>query len=363
MRFDLTGADDRELPLILGLMPVLPKHADRSRHVRGHHARRRIDRQRPLRGRQGRRRPQRHAQAQSELLGPRSRRSIAACGISTRSASTSTATPIRISRPSRKASTTSASKTDPGRWETAYDLPAVRDGRIVKEAFPTGLPKAHLRPRVQHPPADLRRHPRARGDRAAVRLRMAQPQFLLRPLQALGRAISRAPSSRRAAARPTRANARCSRRFPDAVRARHHGRHLAAAGHRRLRPRPRTLERALACSRRPATSFDGTVLRIARDAAAVHLRDPGHHQGPGAPGARLRARSASAPASRRGCASSMPCSTTGGDITLRFRHDRIPLGSVAVARQRAGLLLGLRRGRCSTAPATTWASKAPRSTP
>jgi peptide/nickel transport system substrate-binding protein len=27
LRFDLTGADDRELPLILGLMPVLPKHA------------------------------------------------------------------------------------------------------------------------------------------------------------------------------------------------------------------------------------------------------------------------------------------------------------------------------------------------
>ena len=27
MRFDITGANDRELPLILGLMPILPKHA------------------------------------------------------------------------------------------------------------------------------------------------------------------------------------------------------------------------------------------------------------------------------------------------------------------------------------------------
>ena len=27
MRFDFGGAGDRELPLILGLMPVLPKHA------------------------------------------------------------------------------------------------------------------------------------------------------------------------------------------------------------------------------------------------------------------------------------------------------------------------------------------------
>jgi len=32
-------------------------------------------------------------------------------------------------------------ETDPGRWETAYDVPAVRDGRIVKETFPYGLPK------------------------------------------------------------------------------------------------------------------------------------------------------------------------------------------------------------------------------
>lgn len=30
---------------------------------------------------------------------------------------------------------------DPSRWEIAYNVPAVRDGRIVKEAFPTGMPK------------------------------------------------------------------------------------------------------------------------------------------------------------------------------------------------------------------------------
>ncbi|MGB7260118.1 MAG: ABC transporter substrate-binding protein, partial [Pseudolabrys sp.] len=32
-------------------------------------------------------------------------------------------------------------ETDPGRWQTAYDFPAVKDGRVVKEAFPYGLPK------------------------------------------------------------------------------------------------------------------------------------------------------------------------------------------------------------------------------
>jgi peptide/nickel transport system substrate-binding protein len=33
------------------------------------------------------------------------------------------------------------SETDPTRWETGYDFPAARDGRVAKETFPTGLPK------------------------------------------------------------------------------------------------------------------------------------------------------------------------------------------------------------------------------
>ncbi len=33
------------------------------------------------------------------------------------------------------------SESDPARWQTGYDFPAVRDGRVVKESFPTGLPK------------------------------------------------------------------------------------------------------------------------------------------------------------------------------------------------------------------------------
>lgn len=32
-------------------------------------------------------------------------------------------------------------ETDPTRWLTGYDIPAVRDGRIVKQAIPSGLPK------------------------------------------------------------------------------------------------------------------------------------------------------------------------------------------------------------------------------
>ncbi len=32
-------------------------------------------------------------------------------------------------------------ETDPGRWQTAYNFPALRDGHVVKEEFPYGLPK------------------------------------------------------------------------------------------------------------------------------------------------------------------------------------------------------------------------------
>jgi len=33
------------------------------------------------------------------------------------------------------------SEQDPGRWQTSYDFPALRDGRVVKEALPTSVPK------------------------------------------------------------------------------------------------------------------------------------------------------------------------------------------------------------------------------
>ncbi len=71
VRFDLSGADDRELPLILGLMPVLPRHAVDPDNVRRHFPQ--ADRrQRPLRDLRGRCRQERHAHAQSRLLGARS---------------------------------------------------------------------------------------------------------------------------------------------------------------------------------------------------------------------------------------------------------------------------------------------------
>ncbi len=53
VRFDLAGSDDRELPLILGLMPVLAKHAINPETFEETIVRA-AARQRPLRGRRGR---------------------------------------------------------------------------------------------------------------------------------------------------------------------------------------------------------------------------------------------------------------------------------------------------------------------
>ena len=208
VRFDLTGADDRELPLILGLMPVLAKHA--------------ID----------------PATFEDTTLKP-----IVGSGpyviadvragdsVTLKRDPTYWGRDLAINRgfwnfdevrtdfyrdansqfeAFKKGLFDVRAEHDPAQWETGYDVPAVRDGRIVKEQFPTGMPKGMSGTGIQHAAADLRRHPGARGDHAAVRFRMGEPQFLLRPLQAhrelfrrLGACLPRA-SGRRARARPAR---------------------------------------------------------------------------------------------------------------------------------------------------------------
>ena len=236
VRFDLTGADDRELPLILGLMPVLAKHA--------------ID----------------PATFEDTTLEP-----IVGSG------------PYVIA--DVRAGDSVTLKRNPNYW--GRDLPInrgfwnfdevrtdfYRDANAQFEAFKKGLfdvraehdpgtlgdrlrrargarrphrqgavpdrnAQGHVGTDLQHAAADLCRHPRARGDRAAVRFRMGESQFLLRSLQAhrelfrrLGARLPR-PSGRRARARPARA-------VPEGRARRRAGRHLGAAGHRRLRPRPR----------------------------------------------------------------------------------------------------------------------------
>jgi peptide/nickel transport system substrate-binding protein len=142
VRFDLAGANDRELPLILGLMPVLPKHATNEDTFEettlkppigsGPYVMAQVD---PGRSVTLRRNPAywgrdlavnkglwnfdtlqfdyyRDANSQFEAF--------------------------------KKGLFDVRVEVDPGRWETAYDFPAVRDRRVIKEAFPTGLPQGML---------------------------------------------------------------------------------------------------------------------------------------------------------------------------------------------------------------------------
>jgi peptide/nickel transport system substrate-binding protein len=139
VRFDLTGADDRELPLILGLMPILPKHAvDPATFEEttfqppigsGPYLVSDVDPGKSVTFRRdpaywGRNLPvnrglwnfdevrfeyYRDDNSQFEAF--------------------------------KKGLFDVISERDPGRWETVYNFPALREHRVVKEEFPNGLPK------------------------------------------------------------------------------------------------------------------------------------------------------------------------------------------------------------------------------
>jgi peptide/nickel transport system substrate-binding protein len=139
VRFDFPHANDRELPLILGLMPVLPKHA--------------ID---PT------------TFENSSLAKPIGSGPYIVSAVDTGKSIAFKRDPnywgrdLPINRglwnfdelrfdfyrdenayfEAFKAGLYDVrSETDPARWQTNYDFPAVRDGRVVKETFTNGLPK------------------------------------------------------------------------------------------------------------------------------------------------------------------------------------------------------------------------------
>ena len=139
VRFDLAGAGDRELPLILGLMPVLPRHAvnadtfeDAALAAPVGSGPYRVGQVEPGRSLTLVRNPDywgrdlpvnrgfwnfdeirfdyyRDANAYHEAF--------------------------------KRGLFDLRTEADPGRWQTAYDFPALREGRVVKETFPSGLPK------------------------------------------------------------------------------------------------------------------------------------------------------------------------------------------------------------------------------
>jgi peptide/nickel transport system substrate-binding protein len=139
IRFDLTGADDRELPLILGLMPILPRHATDPATFED------------------------TTFTPPTGSGPYIITEVRPGDSVTFKRNTNywgRSLPInrglwnfseirfdyyRDSNTQfeafKKGLCDARVETDPGRWQTAYDFPAIRDGRVVKEAFHYGLPK------------------------------------------------------------------------------------------------------------------------------------------------------------------------------------------------------------------------------
>ena len=69
-------------------------------------------------------------------------------------------------------------------WATAYDIPAVKDGRMLRLVAARRQPFRRARIFPQHPPAEAGRHTRAQGARLCLRFRVDQQEHLLRPLHA-----------------------------------------------------------------------------------------------------------------------------------------------------------------------------------
>jgi peptide/nickel transport system substrate-binding protein len=140
VRFDLTGSDDRELPLILGLMPVLAKHAINPETFE-----------------------------ETSMTPPLGSGPYRVGRVDPGKSVTLTRNPdywgrdlgvnrglwnfdeIRVEYYRDASSYQEAFKKglfdlrreeDPGRWQTGYDFPALRDKRVIKEAFKSALPKA-----------------------------------------------------------------------------------------------------------------------------------------------------------------------------------------------------------------------------
>ncbi|MEJ2432683.1 MAG: extracellular solute-binding protein [Pseudolabrys sp.] len=139
VHFDLSGAGDRELPLILGLMPVLAKHATDPKTFED-----------------------------TSFTSPLGSGPYIVTKVKPGSSVTFSrdknywGRDLSINRGMwnfdtvrfdyyrdgnthfeafKKGLYDVRAETDPGRWETAYNFPAIRKHRVVKEEFPYGLPK------------------------------------------------------------------------------------------------------------------------------------------------------------------------------------------------------------------------------
>jgi len=139
VRFDLTGADDRELPLILGLMPILARHAVDTANF------------------------EKTSFTPPLGSGPYTITQVKpGASVTFKRDANYWGRDLPINRglwnfdeirfdyyrdgnthfeAFKKGLYDARLELDPTRWQTAYTFPAAREGRVVKEAFPYGLPK------------------------------------------------------------------------------------------------------------------------------------------------------------------------------------------------------------------------------
>ena len=140
VRFDLAGSDDRELPLILGLMPILAKHATNPDTFEetsfapfigsGPYRVGKVD---PGRSVTLERNPDYWGRELAINRGFWNFDEVRFDYYRDTNA---------YHEAFKKGLFDLRTETDPGHWQTAYDFPAARDGRVIKEALPSGLPKA-----------------------------------------------------------------------------------------------------------------------------------------------------------------------------------------------------------------------------
>ena len=140
VRFDLAGSNDRELPLILGLMPVLAKHAinpetfeETSFHAplgTGPYVVGEVD---PGKSVTLKRNPSYWGR---DLPVARGFWNFDEIRFDYYREANSHLEAFKRGLYDVR------SEDDPTRWQTAYDFQAVREGRVIKEALPTGIPKS-----------------------------------------------------------------------------------------------------------------------------------------------------------------------------------------------------------------------------
>ena len=248
--------------------------------------------------------------------------STPAATTSTRSATTTTATPPSPLEAFKAGAYDFRQENSAKNWATGYDVPALRQGLIKKEADPERDPHGHAGVRLQHAAAGVPGRAGAAGARLRLRLRVGQQAPVLRRLHAHAELFLQLRAGlARAARRPTswRSWSRFAGEVPDEVFTTEY--RAARDGRLRLHPR-RTSSRRPGCSSEAGWVVRDQQLVNAQSGQPLTLRDPPQRPdaGSGSPCPSPRTSSASASTRARPHRGHRPVPVP--DRRLRLRHDR-----------------------------------------